>query len=102
MTAPPRFDRPSLRLHACAVPGCGRQVPVHLLMCMEHWRMVPAKLARSVSRTWHGRDRGAQDRADYEAECAAAVLAVQGKVFTKLVKKSPEGAQAETMGDLFA
>lgn len=40
------------RLHLCAARSCSHQVPGHLLMCIEHWRMVPAPLARAVNRAW--------------------------------------------------
>lgn len=41
-----------VRLHPCAVANCGRPVPRHLLMCMDHWRMVPAPLRREVTAAW--------------------------------------------------
>lgn len=71
MTAPPRFDRASKALRSCAAVGCGLAVPSHLLMCMDHWRLVPAKLARGVTMAWRNRDRGNAQTLAYQAAVAA-------------------------------
>lgn len=39
-------------LHTCAAAGCARQIPLHLLMCAPHWRMVPKPIQAEVYRTW--------------------------------------------------
>lgn len=39
--------------HACPVQGChAYQLPIHLLMCARHWRMVPRQLQIAVYREW--------------------------------------------------
>ena len=35
--------------HACPARFCPRDVPLHLLMCGIHWRMVPAPMQRAVN-----------------------------------------------------
>lgn len=98
MTAPPRFDRASRPLRTCAAVGCPRSVPGHLLMCMDHWRMVPAKLAREVTLCWRNRDRGNAQTLDYQAAVAAAVQAVAAK---QLARGTLRVGGAEVCGDLF-
>lgn len=58
--------------HNCAVSSCGLIVTSDLLMCKEHWSMVPGPMQEAVTRTW--RQGGA---AAYLAARAAAVKAVQ-------------------------
>lgn len=38
--------------HTCAALCCSRKVATHLLMCIDHWRLVPAPLQRRVNGTW--------------------------------------------------
>ncbi len=40
--------------HGCPVRDCPRRVPAHLLMCGQHWRMVPPALQRAVNDAYHG------------------------------------------------
>ncbi|MDP2369367.1 hypothetical protein [Rhodoferax sp.] len=82
--------------HNCAAVGCQKQVPLNLLMCMEHWRMVPAPLAREVNKAWRIRDRGEARTLAYQAAVAAAVKAVEAKQHRKIAERS--GGQ----GDLLA
>jgi hypothetical protein len=42
--------------HECPGPGCGRQVPGHMLMCRSHWYQVPPALRSAVWAAW---DNGA-------------------------------------------
>jgi len=57
--------------HRCPGPGCGAQVPDHLLMCKPDWRRVPINLRDDVWATWrNGRGRG---MADHSAAMQAAV-----------------------------
>lgn len=34
--------------HACFAAHCPRRIYAHLLMCAQHWRMVPPDLRRAV------------------------------------------------------
>lgn len=84
--------------HNCSATACQKQIPLNLLMCMTHWRMVPAPLARVVLDTWRIRLRRAGNPdaiAAHEAAVAAAVAAVHAKQFRKIADK------AATNGALF-
>jgi hypothetical protein len=37
-----------LRTHTCAATGCQHVISTRMLMCLDHWRMVPAPLRREV------------------------------------------------------
>lgn len=73
--------------HNCAATGCQKQIPLNLLMCMTHWRMVPAPLAREVTRAWQTRDRGAARTLAYQAAVAAAIAAVEAKQNRKIADR---------------
>lgn len=48
--------------HPCPIPGCSfSHLPIGLLMCPLHWRLVPRQLQ---SRLYHAWNRG-RPRADY-------------------------------------
>lgn len=84
--------------------GCARRIPTHLLMCIDHWRLVPAPIRREVVSAWAWRQRSAQ------APGGAAIDAVQAHrvavdkavaaVATKQTNKQAQRAAVE--GDLFA
>jgi len=76
--------------HNCAATGCQKQIPLNLLMCMTHWRMVPAPLARAVKEAWRWRDRGEARTLRYQAAVAAAVAAVHAKQFRKIADKGTQ------------
>jgi len=63
--------------HRCAV--CDRWVPIRLLMCGEHWRLVPADLQLAVYRTWNALSRAAHRmsyarcRREYDQASNAAI-----------------------------
>lgn len=75
--------------HNCAATLCQKQIPLNLLMCMTHWRMVPAPLARAVMDAWRWRDRGNAQTLAYQAAVAAAVAAVQAKQVRKIAPGRP-------------
>jgi hypothetical protein len=37
-----------LHTHHCKATGCQHLISARLLMCMDHWRMVPAPLRREI------------------------------------------------------
>ena len=39
-------------IHCCHAKGCTVAVPPKLLMCLRHWRLVPARLQRDVWATY--------------------------------------------------
>lgn len=92
------------RLHKCAVPHCPCQVPRHLLMCMEHWRMVPAPLRREVTAAWkHAASLAKhQGRPDLHAQRAWQVVADQAAQAVTAKVQSRQAELTEKFGDLFA
>jgi hypothetical protein len=64
------YDR-TKSTHECAAPGCTRVISRSLLMCGEHWRMVPQSIQRSVYH--HYRNGGA---AEYLAARQSAIDSV--------------------------
>jgi hypothetical protein len=78
--------------HNCAATGCQKQVPLNLLMCMAHWRMVPAPTQREVLATWRVRRRRLGDcwtaNSQHESACAAAIAAVHAKQHRKIAEKT--------------
>lgn len=91
-------------LHRCAATGCSRQVPSHLLMCIDHWRLVPAPLRREVVSAWTWRQRSAQAPGGASVDAVrahqAAVEKAVAAVATKQTNKQARRAAVE--GDLFA
>ena len=86
-------------LHECAAEGCERLVGLHLLMCIEHWRRVPAPLQRAVLATWRRvrvvTPKTLANMKDYRAAVQAAVDAVGEKDLNKARVRAAVG------GDLF-
>jgi hypothetical protein len=72
----------TVHTHTCAAIGCQHVIASGLLMCMDHWRMVPAPLRREVLAT--NRMRRLQPGSlvalgDYRDAVARAVAAVEEK-----------------------
>lgn len=67
------------RMHKCQAVGCQRQVGVRLLMCIDHWRMVPAPTKREVHETLRAARRDSDTWPDYEAAVKEAIAAVKEK-----------------------
>lgn len=88
--------------HGCAGEHCQRTVPLHLLMCIEHWRMVPAPLRREILRSHRATQlapTGATALAELMAYRAAVDQAVAA-VATKEQNKTTARTAAQG-GDLF-
>ena len=41
-----------LRIHTCKATGCQHVISVRMLMCLDHWRMVPIAIRREISTTY--------------------------------------------------
>jgi hypothetical protein len=85
-----------LRLHNCTAEGCQRVISTLLLMCVDHWRMVPAPLRREVLELHKlvrrsGRDRDLVTR--YRDAVDRAVATVR--------EKQERKAASEPSGSLF-
>lgn len=64
--------------HECPVTGCKWRVAMHMLMCRNHWRMVPRPLQSAVWDAWGG-GAGAGTPEHMEA-CTAAIAAVNQRL----------------------
>lgn len=62
--------------HKCPITSCKAIVPASMLMCREHWRLVPAPLQRVVWREY----RAAPGRPGHRAACEAAIRSVEKQV----------------------
>ena len=78
----------TLRTHPCAATGCQHQVPGRMLMCMDHWRMVPVAIRREVR-------QALVEGKGYRGAVAQAVAAVQEK------QERKAAAHAGPSGSLF-
>lgn len=89
-----------LETHACAIPGCRVACPTSHLMCILHWRMVPAPLGRDLNeafRAWRsGRSRRSADVMELikrlrKAQDQAVAAVVEKEVKRDLAKKEGQG-----------
>lgn len=86
-----------VELHTCPIEGCGAQIKRHLLMCRQHWRMVPRDVSKDVLRTWdafrttRNRDERRLALQAYTLARAQAIRAVNDKVLGN-VTRPPERA----------
>lgn len=67
--------------HKCAATGAGCQaeIPIELLMCWTHWRMLPREVQLEVLRTAR-----LTDRSEYRVTVARAIKLVVEKENAKL------------------
>ena len=88
----------TLRSHPCAATGCQHEVAMHLLMCMDDWRMVPVALRRAVLATNRERiNAGSIVTVHRYREAVASAVAA---LAAKQLKKNDD--RAAVVGDLFA
>ena len=85
------------RTHTCAATGCQHEIASHLLMCVDHWRMVPVDLRRPVLATNRERIRlrTVASVLAYREAVANAVAALAAKQTRKMNER------AAVEGDLF-
>lgn len=80
------------RFHNCKAEGCTQVVALHLLMCIEHWRLVPAATRRAVLSAWRRWKSGVKGAwADYQAAVADAVAAVREKEIKRSIRQQQHG-----------
>jgi hypothetical protein len=85
-----------LRLATCRAVGCQHVISARMLLCPQHWDMVPADLRREVIRTRMeaaAGDRGATNR--YWEAADRAVAAIKEK------QERKAQASAGSSGSLF-
>lgn len=83
-------------LHTCTAENCDRQIRVGLLMCLQHWRMVPAPLQQEIYRTYRNWCRaplgdGGLCRREYVAAVRQARAAVREKEIKRALKSQQHG-----------
>lgn len=81
--------------HCCSATACQKQIPLNMLMCMAHWKLVPAVDQRLVLSTWRARSRAPLDAecvAAHEAAKQQAIAAVEKKQIRKIADKKKAGA----------
>lgn len=87
-TRPPRVTRRAAPVVvSCAAVGCQHSITRPLLMCMDHWRMVPKAVQRQV---WAAYRRLSTDPTAYITHARAvqaAVDAVRGKQLARKAKR---------------
>jgi len=66
--------------HDCAVPECGRRIPVSMRLCAICWRKLPYKFRDELRDTVVGHNNGTVSAADVAAAVSKAVAAVEGGV----------------------
>lgn len=67
-------------IHTCHADGCTQEVLPKLLMCANHWRMVPRELQREVLRYYRpGQEKDKQPSPEYLVAARAARLSVKQK-----------------------
>jgi hypothetical protein len=82
------------RTHTCKAIGCQHVISTRLLMCLDHWHLVPVPLRREVVELSRNlRTRSAVD--EYRGAVARAVAAVQEK------QERKAAASAGPSGSLF-
>lgn len=82
-----------LRMNTCAAEACNVVCARHHLMCLPHWRLVPAALQREVWDTWKAWNRkgGSANHEAYKAARDAAIAAVREKELKKHLKNQQHG-----------
>lgn len=96
-------------LHRCSVPGCQADIPRHLLMCIPHWRMVPAPVQREVTTAWRSLQqarrqlvRGQPTQDEILEKFFLYIRACRDAVDEVLAKAARKQAElTEQFGDLF-
>lgn len=66
--------------HHCHAKNCPKVVPPSKLMCLKHWRMVPAEIQRAVWATYRpGQESDKKPSREYLEAARAAINAVAAK-----------------------
>ena len=81
-------------LHRCAAEGCTKEISRGLLMCIDHWRMVPHATQLEVKRAWRAfQSAGITERKAYLDAVKRAVAAVREREIKRQTKRQ-EGQPA--------
>jgi hypothetical protein len=77
--------------HECPATSCTREVSVDMLMCRQHWYMVPQALRTAVWNAWQ--DGAGAGTPQHAAAIHAAIRSVNEKLAVKGTTSSPGGAR---------
>lgn len=67
------------RTHRCAAPGCDKQVPMNMLMCLAHWRRLPKPIRDAIWETYRaGTSAGTHPTSEYIKNVRAAQAHLKG------------------------
>lgn len=83
--------------HPCATPGCDKQVEASRLMCVGHWKALPAWIQREVNATWK---RVHRDRPAYEDARGQAVKFWADKAEERAARDAVKAEKANIQGKL--
>lgn len=89
-TRPPRHAGGASRPAAvvgCAAVGCQHSITRPLLMCMDHWRMVPKAVQRQVWAAYRRLNTDPTAYITHRNAVQAAVEAVRGKQLARNAKR---------------
>lgn len=89
---------PRATKHKCALPSCTEQVPLRMLMCLAHWRLVPPDEQAAVWKAYRNRHRGGQYEGDYYNAVKAAVASVEAakrRAFAAVEERMRSQAQGQ-------
>lgn len=62
--------------HTCPIDGCTSRLAYEVLMCRDHWAMVPLELRRKVAHTWGAANKGRASWLEYLEVRQSAIDAV--------------------------
>jgi hypothetical protein len=83
---PGQRSRP-VATYGCKATGCQTLVNHPLLMCVEHWRLVPAAVQRQVWAAWRRIGREPDAREAHAKAVQAAIDAVHSKQLARKAKR---------------
>ena len=61
------------RQHSCHWPGCGKQVPIAMWVCRQHWFMLPKYLRERIWETYMPEQEISMDLSEEYLAAAQAV-----------------------------
>jgi hypothetical protein len=73
--------------HECPAAGCTREVSIDMLMCRQHWYMVPGAIRTAVWNAWQ--DGAGAGTAQHTAAISSAIRSVNEKLAAKGITSGP-------------
>jgi hypothetical protein len=82
-----------VRTHSCAV--CTEEIPIQMLMCREHWRLVPRRLQREVMTTYQNWRHSLQELKREDTVTALHVVGRAGRRYGEARERAIEAVIGE-------